>query len=57
MKGKHAAPKWPGYSKTIHYEITSAGRIDYQFNPAATEGARADPHGVVKILTIDLGSH
>jgi hypothetical protein len=57
MKGKHAAPKWPGYSKTIHYEITGAGRIDYQFNPAATEGARGDPHGVVKILTIDLGSH
>jgi len=57
MKGKHAAPKWPGYSKTIHYEITGAGRIDYQFNPAATEGRRGDPHGVVKILTIDLGSH
>jgi hypothetical protein len=57
MKGKHAGPKWPGYSKTIHYEITGAGRIDYQFNPAATEGTRGDPHAVVKILTIDLGSH
>jgi len=57
MKGKHAAPKWPGYSRTIHYEITGAGRIDYQFNPAATEGTRGDRHGVVKILTIDLGSH
>ena len=55
MKGKHAAPKWPGYSKTIHYEITGAGRIDYQFNPSATEGPRGDPHGAVKILTIDLG--
>ena len=52
-----AAPKWPGYSKTIHYEITGARRINYQFNPAATGGARGDPHGVVKILTIDLGSH
>jgi hypothetical protein len=50
-------PKWPGYSKTIHYEITSAGRIDYQFNPSATEGVRGDPHGVVKIRSIDLGSH
>ena len=57
MKGKYAAPKWPGYSKTIHYEITGAGRIDYQFNPATTEGRRGDPHGVVKILAIDLGSH
>jgi hypothetical protein len=34
-------------------EHLAAGRIDYQFNPSATEG----PHGVVKILTIDLGSH
>ena len=57
MKGKHNGPKWPGYSKTIHYEITGAGRIDYQFNPSATEGARGDPHGVVKITSIDLGSH
>ena len=57
MKGKHAVPKWPGYSKTIHYEITGARRIDYQFNPSATEGPRGDPYGVVKILTIDLGSH
>jgi len=57
MKGKHNAPKWPGYSKTIHYEITGAGRIDYQFNPSATEGTRGDPHGVVKIMSIDLGSH
>ena len=35
MKGKHSGPKWPGYSETIHYEITGAGRIDYQFNPSA----------------------
>lgn len=57
MKGKYAAPKWPGYSKTIHYEITGAGRIDYQFNPAAAEGKQGDPHGVVRILSIDLRSH
>jgi hypothetical protein len=47
----------PGYSKTIHYEITGAGRIDYQFNPSASDGARGDPHGVVKIMSIDLGSY
>jgi len=57
MKGKHNGPKWPGYSKTIHCEISGAGRIDYQYNPASTEGAEHDVHGVVKILTIDLGSH
>ena len=57
MKGKHNGPKWPGYSKTIHYEISGAGRIDYQYNPASTEGAQRDVNGVVKILTVDLGSH
>ncbi|HYO53577.1 hypothetical protein [Archangium sp.] len=57
MKGKHHAPKWAGYSPTIHYEISGAGRIDYQYNPASTEGAQGDAHGVVKILSIDLGSH
>jgi hypothetical protein len=25
--GRRRAPKWPGYSQTIHYEITAAGRI------------------------------
>lgn len=57
MKSKHAAAKWPGYSKTIHYEISGAGRIDYQYNAAATEGARGDEHGVARILTIDVSSH
>lgn len=42
MKGKHHGPKWPGYSSTIHYEISGAGRLDYQFNPASTEGRAAN---------------
>ena len=57
MKGKHAAPKAEGFSKTIHYEITGAGRIDYQWNAAYEGGALGDAHPVVWILTIDLGSH
>ena len=57
MKGKHNGPKWLGSSRTIHYEISGAGRIDDQFNPDSTEGTQGDAHGVVKILTIDLGSH
>jgi hypothetical protein len=57
MKCKHNGPKWPGYSETIHYEISGAGRIDYQYNSASTEGAERDVNGVVKIPTIDLGSH
>ncbi len=57
MKGKHNGPQWDGYSKTVHYEISGAGRIDYQYNAASTEGERGDPHGVVKILIIDHSSH
>lgn len=57
MKGKHNQAKWPGYSKTIHYEITGAGRIDYQYADTSTEGSKGDAHAVVKILSIDLSSH
>lgn len=57
LKGKAGQPRSPGYSRTIHYEITGAGRIDYQYNPQSTEGRRGDAHGVVRILTIDLSSH
>ncbi|APE33394.1 hypothetical protein BOX37_04780 [Nocardia mangyaensis] len=57
LRGKHHGPKWAGYSRTIHYEISGAGRIDYQYRNDTTEGGRGDAHPVVKIVTIDLGSH
>lgn len=57
LRGKHHGPKWPGYSRTIHYEITGAGRIDYQYATSTREGDLGDEHSVVKILTINLGSH
>jgi hypothetical protein len=57
LRGKHHRAKWPEYSQTIHYEISGAGRIDYQYASASKEGSRRDPHAVVKILTIDLTSH
>jgi hypothetical protein len=57
LKGKHHAAKWDGYSRTIHYEISGAGRINYQYASATAEGDDGDSHAVVKILTIDLGSH
>jgi hypothetical protein len=43
MRGKHADPKAPGFSKTVHYEITGAGRIDYQWNATYTGEASGDP--------------
>jgi len=43
LRGKHNKGI-DGWSNRIHYEITGAGRIDYE-------------HPVVRILRIDLGSH
>ncbi len=57
LRGKNHGPKWVGYSRTIHYEISGAGRIDYQYCNNTREGDVGDPHHVVKILMIDLGSH
>jgi hypothetical protein len=45
-----------GFSRTIHYEISGAGRIDYQFNDVYL-GTRGDPHPVVFIRVINLSSH
>ena len=54
----HAGRPWDeGFSRTYHYEISGAGRIDYQFNDSYRKGARGDPHPVVFILYISLGSH
>jgi hypothetical protein len=57
LRGKAGRPREEGFSRTIHYEISGAGRIDYQYHPAFTGGARGDPHPVVFILTIGLSSH
>jgi hypothetical protein len=56
LKGSLGKPFAPGLSRTIHYESSGAGRIDYQYHDAYA-GARGDPHPVVSILRIDLGSH
>jgi hypothetical protein len=57
LRGKAGAPKAPGFSRTIHYEITGAGRINYQYCNAYRTHPAGDAHAVVFILTIDLDSH
>ena len=57
LRGKAGRPREEGFSRTIHYEISGAGRIDYQYHPAFIGGARGDPHLVAFILTIGLSSH
>lgn len=57
LAGRAGRPIAGGFSRTIHYEISGAGRINYQYNDAYIGGAKGDAHGVVFILTIDLSSH
>ncbi len=57
LRGRAGAPIAPGFSRTIHYEISGAGRIDYQYHDAYLDGARGDPHPVVLIRSINLSSH
>jgi hypothetical protein len=57
LAGRAGKPIADGFSRTIHYEISGAGRINYQYNDAYTGGAKGDTHGVTFILTIDLSSH
>ena len=57
LRGKAGRPKFEGASRTIHYEISGAGRIDYQYVDNFTGGHHGDPHAVVFIFTIDLDSH
>lgn len=56
LKGRHNKGK-DGWSRPVHYEISGAGRIDYQYNATFAGGAEGDTHKVVRILAINLGSH
>lgn len=57
LRGRAGEPTGPGFSRTIHYEVSGAGRIDYQYHDTFTGGAGGDPHPVVRIVRIDLTSH
>lgn len=46
-----------GWSPIYHYEVSSMGRLNYQFNPRYQADPEKDPSPVVRILTIDLSSH
>ncbi len=50
-------PYKEGWSDVHHYEVTGAGRINYQFHPDDAGGAKGDQHAVVKVTSIDMSSH
>ncbi|MBC7459885.1 MAG: hypothetical protein H7287_00845 [Thermoleophilia bacterium] len=57
LRGQAGKPRDEGFSRTIHYEISGAGRINYQHCANYRTSADGDAHAVVFILTIDLTSH
>jgi hypothetical protein len=57
LRGKIGAPMGPGWSRTYHYEISGAGRINYQFHDSFLTRDGSDKHRVVAIRTIDYSSH
>jgi len=56
LRGDHNKGK-NGWSRRVHYEISGAGRIDYEYHPTYKTGHDGDEHPVVRILVINLSSH
>jgi hypothetical protein len=57
LKGSAGRPQGQGWSRTIHYEVSSSGRIDYQYCDTYKTTSDSDAHPVVAILTINYSSH
>ena len=57
LRGKAGQPEEEGFSNTIHFEISSMARIDYQYCRSYRPAAGGDPHAVVRIRAIQYGSH
>jgi hypothetical protein len=57
LRGKAGQPEEEGFSNTIHFEISSMARIDYQYCRSYRPNAASDPHPVVRIRAIQHGGH
>lgn len=57
LRGKAGLPQGPGWSRTVHYELSSMARVNYQFHDAFRASDSGDEHRVVGILSIDYSSH
>lgn len=57
LRGKAGRPMKPGWSRTYHYELSGAARVDYQFHNGYKVRPDRDAHPVVAILTISYSSH
>lgn len=57
LRGRFGAPMGEGWSKTIHYEISSMARINYQYHNEFQRAVGTDLHKVVAIRSINYSSH
>lgn len=57
LRGRAGRPMAEGFSRTVHYEISGAGRVDYQFCDRFRAHPDGDEHAIVVILAINLSSH
>lgn len=57
LRGSAGKPNGPGWSRTIHYELSSKARANYQFHDSFKTGPDGDAHRVVAVLTINFSSH
>lgn len=57
LRGRAGKPQAPGWSRTVHYEVSSSARIDYQYCNEYRTSLEGDFHPVVAILTINYSSH
>lgn len=57
LRGKAGKPIGEGWSRTVHYELSSKARANFQFNDAYKTRPDADAHAVVAVLTLDYSSH
>ncbi len=57
LKGTAGKPRSPGWSRVIHYDLSSKARVNFDFHPDFAIGSDGDGHPVVFILTVSYSSH
>jgi hypothetical protein len=57
LRGQAGKPKGPGWSRVVHYELSSMARVDFHYNRSYKTSSDGDEHRVVAILTINYSSH
>ena len=57
LKGKHVGETPDKWSAIYHYSVSGPGRANYRFHNAFTGGSTGKAHKVVRIVSIELGSH